>query len=130
MLVMISGKTLSLFPKMKRKTPTLSEKFVILLFLLSPSTDLVPKSKSAPKARPKKEDKVYLEIDARFERPDRRGRGRGDGRGDRGGDRGDRSRNFRGGGGGGGRGPPRSGAGGRQNGANTVDDQAAFPSLT
>jgi plasminogen activator inhibitor 1 RNA-binding protein len=97
-------------------------------FLLSPSTDIVPKSKSAPKARPKKEDKVYLEIDARFERPDRGGRGRDRGdRGDRGGDRGDRGRSSRGG-----RGGPRGGGGGRQNGGSfvNVDDQAAFPSLT
>jgi plasminogen activator inhibitor 1 RNA-binding protein len=96
-------------------------------FFCSLSTDLVPKSKSAPKARPKKEDKVYLEIDARFERPDRSGRGRGRGdRGDRGGDRGDRGRGPRGS-----RGAPRGG-GGRQNGATliNVDDQAAFPSLT
>jgi len=88
----------------------------------------VGKSKSAPKARAKKEDKVYLEIDARFERPDRGGRR--DGRGDRGGDRGDRGRNFRGRGNP--RGGPRGGAGGRQNGGTiaNVDDQAAFPSLT
>jgi len=84
----------------------------------------VGKSKSAPKARPKKEDKVYLEIDARFERPERSGRGRG--RGDRAGDRADRGRGDRGR-----RGAPRGG-GGRQNGAAVVnvDDQAAFPSLT
>ena len=79
-------------------------------------------SKSAPKARAKKEEKVYLEIDARFERPDRgggRGRGRGDARG------GDRARGTRG------RGAPR---GGRQNGNGAptvnVDDQTAFPSLS
>jgi len=80
----------------------------------------VGKSKSAPKARPKKEEKVYLEIEARFDRPERAGRGRGRGdRGDRGGDRGRGSR-----------GVPR--AGGRQNGGAhiNVDDQAAFPSLT
>ena len=101
----------------------MSEKFVFFLFLLSPFTDLVPKSKSAPKARTKKEEKIYLEIDARFERPERGGR-----RGDRGGDRGDKGRGPRGD-----RGAPRSGAGGRQNGAAfavNVDDQAAFPSLT
>lgn len=74
-------------------------------------------AKSAPKAKAKKEDKVFLEIDARFERPSSRGRGRG---GDRGGDRG--------------RGGERRGRGGRpprQNGAPTpnVDDQNAFPSL-
>lgn len=108
----------------------MSEKFVIFLVLASPFTDLVPKSKSAPKARTKKEEKVYLEIDARFERPERSGRGRG--RGDRGGDRGDRDRGDRGRGPRGDRGAPRSG-GGRQNGANfavNVDDQAAFPSLS
>lgn len=85
----------------------------------------VGKSKSAPKARAKKEDKVYLEIEARFDRPDRGGRGRG--RGDRGGEhRGDRSRGARGG-----RGGPR---GGRQNGPSApvvnVDDQADFPTLS
>ena len=93
---------------------------LFLLFLLSPFTDLVPQSKSAPKARPKKEEKVYLEIEARFDRPERAGRGRGRGdRGDRGGDRGRGSR-----------GVPR--AGGRQNSGAyiNVDDQAAFPSLT
>lgn len=81
----------------------------------------VGKSKNAPKPRAKKEEKVFLEIDARFERPDRGGRGRG--RGDRGGDRGDRGRGGRG----------RGGArGGRQNGtpAVNVDDQTAFPSLS
>jgi plasminogen activator inhibitor 1 RNA-binding protein len=121
---MISGKTSSLSPRTKRKMPTLSERFVFL-FLLSPFTDLVPKSKSAPKARPKKEEKVYLEIEARFDRPERGGRGRGRGdRSDRGGDRGgDRGRGR------GSRGPK---DGGRQNGAasTNVDDQAAFPSLT
>ncbi|KJA29197.1 hypothetical protein HYPSUDRAFT_61230 [Hypholoma sublateritium FD-334 SS-4] len=85
-------------------------------------TYFVGKSKSAPKARAKKEEKVYLEIDARFERPDRgggRGRGRGEARG------GDRARGTRG------RGAPR---GGRQNGNSAptvnVDDQTAFPSLS
>ena len=85
-------------------------------------TDLAPKSKSAPKARPKKEEKVYLEIEARFERPDR---SRGRGRGERGGsDRGDRGRGSRGS-----RVTPRVD---RQNGAAVInfDDQAAFPSLT
>jgi plasminogen activator inhibitor 1 RNA-binding protein len=85
----------------------------------------VGKAKSAPKARAKKEEKVYLEIDARFERNDRSGRGRG--RGDRGGDRGgDRARAR-----GGARG---SGRGGRQSNPSTplvdVDDQNAFPSLS
>lgn len=78
----------------------------------------VGKTKSTHKARSKKEEKVFIEIDGRFDRSDR-GRGRG---------RGDRAR----GGGGGGRG--RGGArGGRQNGtggpALDVDDQTAFPSL-
>ncbi|KAG6911933.1 hypothetical protein DXG01_000180 [Tephrocybe rancida] len=81
----------------------------------------VGKGKSAPKARAKKEEKVFIEIDARFERPDRGGRGRGGRGGDRGGDR---AR-----GGGRGRGGPR---GGRPNAATAVnvDDQAAFPSLS
>ncbi|TFK77057.1 hypothetical protein BDN72DRAFT_873503 [Pluteus cervinus] len=81
-------------------------------------TYFIGKSKSAPKARAKKEEKVYLEIDARFERPDRGGRGRG-GRG------GDRDR---------GRGRGRGGyapRGGRQTGpALNVDDEVAFPSLS
>ncbi|PPR06893.1 hypothetical protein CVT24_011583 [Panaeolus cyanescens] len=78
-------------------------------------------TKSAPKSRTEKKEKVFLEIDARFERPDRGGRGRGRG-GDRGGDR------ARGAGRGRGR-------GGRQNGSSAapvvnVDDQTAFPSLS
>jgi len=91
----------------------------------------VGKSKSAPKARPKKEEKVYLEIEARFERPDRGGRRDrggdrgGDRRGDRGGDRGGDKFGARG---------ARTGTarGGRTNGSAppVVDDQAAFPSLT
>lgn len=76
------------------------------------------KTKSnAPKAKPKKEEKVYLEIDARFERPQRGGRGRGGDRGDRG------SRGGRG----------RGGARGRANGPSApvvnVDDETAFPAL-
>ncbi|KAG6813257.1 hypothetical protein H0H92_012671 [Tricholoma furcatifolium] len=51
----------------------------------------VGKTKTVPKARAKKEEKQFIEIDARFERPDRGGRGRG-----RGGDRGDRPRGGRG----------------------------------
>lgn len=81
------------------------------------------KSKSAaPKARAKKEEKVYIEIDARFERPARGGRGgRGGDRGDRGGDRA--------------RGRGRGGGRGRANGNSAaptvdVDDQSAFPSLS
>ncbi|KAL4243537.1 RNA binding protein HABP4/SERBP1-like protein [Abortiporus biennis] len=73
---------------------------------------------SAPKTKVEKKEKVFLEIDARFERPSRGGRGRGD----RGGERGER----RGGRGRGGR--------GRANGTNApsldVDDQTAFPSLS
>ncbi|KAJ7619075.1 hypothetical protein DFH06DRAFT_1341959 [Mycena polygramma] len=86
----------------------------------------VGKSKSAPKARAKKEEKVFLEIEARFDRP-RGGAGRG-----RGGDeRGGRGR----GGPGRGRGAPRGG-GGRPAGNYTnspavnVDDETAFPSLS
>ncbi|KAK1236191.1 hypothetical protein PQX77_000567 [Marasmius sp. AFHP31] len=81
----------------------------------------VGKTKAAPKAKAKKEEKIYLEIDGRFERPSRGGRGRG---GDRGGDRGGRGRGGRG------------GRGGRSNGPNAapaavnVDDEAAFPSLS
>ncbi|KAF8591871.1 hypothetical protein K439DRAFT_1643873 [Ramaria rubella] len=86
----------------------------------------VGKTKSAPKARAKKEEKVHIEIEARFERPDR-GRGRG-GRGGRGGDRGgDRPR----GGGGRGRGGPRGGAHENVPAQQDVNvaDQSAFPSL-
>jgi len=83
----------------------------------------VGKTKNAHKPRAKKEEKVYLEIDARFERPDRGGRGRGG----RGGDRGDRGDRRGGRGRGGGR-------GGRQNTNGTpnlnVDDENAFPSLS
>ncbi|KAF7320281.1 HABP4-PAI-RBP1 domain-containing protein [Mycena kentingensis (nom. inval.)] len=77
----------------------------------------VGKAKAAPKARAKKEEKVFLEIDARFERPSRGGPrgGRGEGRGGRGGGRG--------------RGAPRGG--GRPVAAANVDvdDEKAFPSL-
>ncbi|KAK7058930.1 hypothetical protein VNI00_001554 [Paramarasmius palmivorus] len=76
----------------------------------------VGKTKNAPKARAKKEEKVFLEIDARFDRPGRGGRGgRGTGRGGRGS-------------GGGGRGGNRTN---NPRGDNTpnVDDEAAFPSL-
>ncbi|KAH0838334.1 hypothetical protein J3R83DRAFT_6613 [Lanmaoa asiatica] len=74
------------------------------------------KTKSAPKARTEKKEKVFLEIDAHFDRPQRGGRGRG---GDRGEGRG------RGGRGRGGR--------GRSNGTAAdvrVDDETAFPSLS
>ncbi|KAF8898694.1 hypothetical protein BD779DRAFT_1666490 [Infundibulicybe gibba] len=77
------------------------------------------KSKSAPKARAKKEEKVYLEIDARFDRPDRGGRGRGGRGGERG--RGGPAR---------GRGAPRGGRSGPGNATINVDDQNAFPSLS
>lgn len=76
---------------------------------------------AAPKARTKKEEKVFLEIDARFERPARGGRG-GRGGGDRGhSDRGDRGR--------GGRARGRGRANGNSGPALNVDDQTAFPSL-
>ncbi|KAG1864154.1 hypothetical protein DFJ58DRAFT_772866 [Suillus subalutaceus] len=85
-----------------------------------------PQAKSAPKARTKKEEKVFIEIEARFERPSRGGRGgRG---GDRGG--GERSRGERGRGRGG-RG--RGGANGYSaptSSAVNVDDETAFPSLS
>ncbi|EIM92433.1 uncharacterized protein STEHIDRAFT_164715 [Stereum hirsutum FP-91666 SS1] len=86
----------------------------------------VGKSKSAPKPRAKKEEKVFIEIDARFERPSRGGRGRGGDRGGgRGGERGARGRG----------GPRGGGRGARQNGAPAaaavnVDDETAFPSLS
>jgi len=81
----------------------------------------VGKAKTAPKARAKKEEKVYIEIESRFERPER-----GRGRGGRGGDRGDRGERGRGRGRGGGRG---SGRDVTQQPVN-VDDQTAFPSLS
>lgn len=82
-------------------------------------------TKSAPKARTKKEEKVFIEIDARFERP-RGGRGgRGGDRGDRhgSGDRGDRGRGGRG------RGRGRGANGTTATPALDVDDQTAFPTL-
>ncbi|KAH9835592.1 uncharacterized protein C8Q71DRAFT_762697 [Rhodofomes roseus] len=87
------------------------------------SAYFVGKSKSSvPKNRSKKEEKVYIEIDARFERP-----ARGGGRG-RGGDRAERGDR-------GGRGRGRGGGRGRTNGTSAtpavdVDDQSAFPSLS
>jgi len=90
-------------------------------------TYFVGKTKAAPKARAKKEEKVTIEIDARFPPVERGGRGgRGGDRGDRGGrgrgDRGSRG-GFRG------RGDaPRSG--GRGNTAVDVSDESAFPSLS
>ncbi|KAJ6575167.1 hypothetical protein B0H19DRAFT_1127464 [Mycena capillaripes] len=84
----------------------------------------VGKSKATPKARTKKEEKVFLEIEARFDRPSRGG-GRGRGGDDRGGrGRGGASR---------GRGAPRGGrpAGNYNNApAVNVDDEKAFPSLS
>jgi plasminogen activator inhibitor 1 RNA-binding protein len=75
----------------------------------------VGKSKGSNKVRAEKKEKVFIEIDARFERPSRGGRGRG----------GDRGRG-RGGRGGKGR--------GNVNGAPTsevdVADETAFPSLS
>ena len=77
-------------------------------------------TKSAPKARTKKEEKIHIEIDAHFARPSRGGRG---GRGDRGGER---SRGaFFGRGRGGARGSPPENV---QLDVN-VADQSAFPSL-
>ena len=75
-------------------------------------------TKGTPKARAKKEEKVFLEIDARFERPSNT---RGRGRGERGGvERGSRT-NYR-------------GRGQRTNGntprALDVGDETAFPSLS
>jgi len=78
----------------------------------------VGKGKAAPKTRAKKEEKVYLEIDARFERPSRGGRGRG----------GDRSGGERGG-----RGTRGQRRGSRPNDGTSpvnVDDEVAFPSLS
>ena len=82
-----------------------------------------PQAKSAPKARPKKEEKIHIEIDARFERPTRGGgRGGRGGRGsDRGGDRGARGGDGRG------RGGSRGGFISQQD--VNVADQSAFPSL-
>ncbi|KDQ16354.1 hypothetical protein BOTBODRAFT_186692 [Botryobasidium botryosum FD-172 SS1] len=81
------------------------------------------KTKAPPKPRAKKEEKVHIEINARFPPPERGGRGgRGGDRGGRGGDRGN----------GAGRGArrdnngPRSGAPRRDV---DLDDQSAFPSL-
>jgi plasminogen activator inhibitor 1 RNA-binding protein len=76
----------------------------------------VGKGKAAPKARTEKKEKVFLEIEARFERPSRGGRG------GRGGDRGGAST-----------GPPRARTGpnrGRPAAAVDVGDVKAFPSLS
>jgi len=82
------------------------------------------KRKSTPKARTEKKEKVFLEIEARFDRPDRGGRG-GRGRGDRG-DRGSRPGRGRGGDGGG----RRSGGHSTYTPVVNVDDEKAFPSLS
>ena len=83
-----------------------------------------PKTSSKPKA--KKEEKVHIEIDGRFDRPSR-GRGRGGERGGRGEGRGA----GRGGGGGRGRGGGHyQGSNGHANQAVNVDDESAFPSLS
>ncbi|KAJ6519872.1 hypothetical protein C8R45DRAFT_1085810 [Mycena sanguinolenta] len=83
----------------------------------------VGKTKAAPKARAKKEEKVFLEIEARFDRP-RGGGGRGRGGDDRRG-RGAPSRAR-------GTGTPRGGgrAAGTSAPAFNVDDTNAFPSLS
>ncbi|KAJ6604698.1 hypothetical protein DFH09DRAFT_1300876 [Mycena vulgaris] len=83
----------------------------------------VGKSKAAPKARTKKDEKVFLEIEARFERPSRGGP-RGGGRG--GDDRGGRGRGTRGTP----RGAPRGRPAGNSGPAVNVDDETAFPSLS
>jgi len=75
------------------------------------------KTKTNTKPRAEKKEKVFIEIEARFERPARGGRGRG----------GDRGRGERGGRGRGGRG--RGGANGIAASVD-MDDQTAFPSLS
>ncbi|KAJ7070988.1 hypothetical protein C8F01DRAFT_1244659 [Mycena amicta] len=79
----------------------------------------VGKTKATPKARAKKEEKVFIEIDGRFERPSRGGPRGG---GARGGDT--RGRGSRGVARGRGGGAPRGSA------AVDVDDEKAFPSLS
>ncbi|OSD03475.1 hypothetical protein PYCCODRAFT_1458479 [Trametes coccinea BRFM310] len=79
----------------------------------------VGKAKStAPKPKAKKEEKIYIEIDARFERPSRGGRGRGE----RGGERAPRGGRGRGGRG-------RAANGNNSTPALNVADETAFPSL-
>ena len=68
--------------------------------------------------RAEKKEKVYLEIDAHFDRPNRGGRGRGG----RGGDRG-RGRER-------GAGGRRGTNGTRPSAAVNVEDETAFPSLS
>jgi len=74
----------------------------------------VGKTKATTKVRAEKKEKVYLEIDARFDRPNRGGRGRGD-RGGRGRDRGTRGRR---------------GTNGTPGIPVNVEDETAFPSLS
>lgn len=73
------------------------------------------KTKNTAKPRIEKKEKVFLEIDAHFERPSRGGRGRGGG-----GDKGERGR--------GGRGRGRGGA--TSTPVISMNDEAAFPSLS
>ncbi|KAI0778142.1 hypothetical protein BD413DRAFT_489718 [Trametes elegans] len=114
--------SLDIVPKLEaRKVDDSDLKDAVILTKKDEDEDayFVGKTKTtAPKQRSRKEDKVYIEIDARFERPSRGGRGRGE----RGGERGTR----------GGRG--RGGRGRAANGNNAptnlnVDDETAFPSL-
>lgn len=80
----------------------------------------VGKTKGSTKVRAEKKEKVYIEIDAHFDRPSRGGRGRGGDR-DRGRGRGGRGR---------GRGAGGYGANGTATPAVNVDDENAFPSLS
>jgi len=83
----------------------------------------VGKTKATSKVRAEKKEKVFIEIDARFDRPSRGGRGRG---GDR-----DRDRGRGRGGRGRGRGATGGyGANGTPAGVVNVDDEKAFPSLS
>ena len=112
----------SLVPKLEggRKVEE-NWKDVVPLQKVEEETYFVGKTKAAPKAKAKKEEKIYLEIDAKFERPNR------------GGPRGGRGGGDRRGGGRGGRGGPRGGGAGRQASgaaAVNVDDETAFPSLS
>jgi len=79
----------------------------------------VGKTKAAPKGKAKKAEKEFIEIEARFERPNRGGRGRGRGgderRGGRGGRGGNRNTNTN-----------RNTTGAQVD----VADEAAFPSLS
>lgn len=114
-------KETSLLPKLEstRKVSDDNWKDVVPLQKGSEDSYFVGKTKAVPKARTKKEEKVFLDIEPRFERPSRGGtRGRG-------GDRGDRRGSGRGGRGGGFR-----GRGAAPSSSVDVDDQAAFPSLS